>query len=174
MFPGRIAAMLDARPPFPVSEEQSVVRHSVLLVLLLVPAPAMALGAEDVRFYGKLGNGELVRIGFLDDPQPWTGNAFLYGSPTPAAFRYCWGHAVDETPVSFECTSERGGAPTLIYKAVAPATGKPTAEYRAIARKAKLGDGSRRGDGTLLHVYECAVGCLPALPRRLFEVGMFD
>lgn len=154
----------------------------IVFLLLLVPSFALALGAEDVHFYGLRDDSSLVKLAFAGDPESWSENSFLYGSRTSPSFRYCWGVKKDETRVSFKCTSTKGTVPSLSYRVLDLSDAdlsfqsrRPElATYRTIANRARLGTGKHRGDGTLIKVYECAGGCTASAPRLLFEVGVFD
>lgn len=156
--------------------------HIVFLLLLLAPSFALALGAESVHFYGLRADSSLVKLDFVGDPESWSENSFLYGSRTSPSFRYCWGAKKDEIRVSFKCTSAKGTAPSLSYRALGlgdadlsfQSRRTELATYRTIANRAGLGTGAHRGDGTLIKVYECAQGCTASAPRLLFEVGIFD
>lgn len=153
-----------------------------MFLLLLAPSFALALGAEDVQFYGLRADSSLVKLDFVSDPESWSENSFLYGSRTSPSFRYCWGVKKDEIRVSFKCTSTKGTVPGLSYRTLSlgdadlsfQSRRPELATYRTIANRARLGTGKHRSDGKLINVYECAEGCTASAPRLLFEVGVFD
>ena len=150
--------------------------------LFLVPTLCFALGAEQVEFFGFGDNAELVQLSFKEDPQDWSGRNFIYGTSESGALSFCWTTRVNEVPIQFLCTSSKGNKPTLIYEALPisdqgahPPKGTPyEAEYKKLARKAKLGTGKKRGNGTVLAIYECTHRCSPGVPQRLYKVGRFD
>jgi len=148
--------------------------HYLATILLLVPTLAFASGAEDTEFHGRTAGGKLVKITFVEDGQPWSKRNFIYGSKTFGALAFCWAEKINEVRQSFLCTSSRGASATLTYVIVPQPEGSTRSEYKKIARLAKLGDGSQRGDGTLEAVYVCKRGCSPSVPRYVFEVTKHD
>ena len=60
-------------------------RAIVGLALLLAPLQAVAVGAEDTRYFGRNPAGELVQLDFLTDPESWAGEGSVYGSRSVAA-----------------------------------------------------------------------------------------
>ncbi len=150
--------------------------------LLCCPLACVALGADDTVFYGNLSNGQLLRLQFLSGPQPWSQQNFIYGAQASARLGLCWSLRVNEVRRSFVCTSTKGAAPELIYELLGSPDRPPTyadrtpqaAEYRAIAAKAKIGNGTKRGHGTLQAIYSCKSGCSPEAPKFLYEVANYD
>lgn len=156
-------------------------RHLTLCFLVL-PSVACALGVEDTEFYGLLEMDKVLKISFVDDPQPWSRQRPVYGSQSTAPFSFCWSEAVGEIRQSFVCAASRGAKPVLVYGVLGSPGKVPKynastpagQEYRSIAGKQKLGDGTKRGDGTLEAIYECKVGCSASVPRYIFEVAKYD
>lgn len=150
--------------------------------ILLAPTLCFALGAEDTEFHGVLDSGKQVRLQFKDDPQGGHERSFVYGTPAPGPLFRCWVTRVNEVPSQFSCSQTQGSKPQVVYDALPippqgahPPTGTPYAEeYRKLARQAPLGSGAVRGDGVVLTVYRCSVGCSSQTPPRLYEVGKFD
>ena len=157
-------------------------RVTVAAILLLAPLQAAAVGAEDSRFLGRTASGELVQLDFLTDPESWAGEGRVYGSRSVAALSFCSTVSRPETGDELHCAPARGQPATLVYRPLpagddAPAFDAPTPEgarYRSIAREAKLGNGDRRGDATLVRILACEKGCTKAVPRQLFEVATYD
>lgn len=150
--------------------------------LLCIPTLCAALGAEDTEFYGNLSSGQLVKLRLVGDPQPWSRQNFIYGAQGSAKLGMCWGQRVNEIRKSFVCTTSQGAEPALIYEYLGSPDRPPTygdrtpqgTEYRANAAKARLGDGTKRGHGTLEAIYYCKAGCTPETPRFLYEVAKYD
>jgi hypothetical protein len=150
--------------------------------LLFIPLYCAALGAEDTEYYGNLSNGQLLRLRLVSDPQPWSRQNFIYGAQGSTKLALCWNQRVNEVRRSFVCTSSRGIEPALVYELLGspdrpPSYGDQTlqgAEYRAIAAKAKLGNGTKRGHRTLEAIYSCKSGCTSETPKFLYEVATFD
>jgi len=148
--------------------------RNLTAVLLLFPALALASGAEDTEFHGQTASGALVKVKFVEDGQPWSKRNFIYGSKTVKAFAFCWAERINEVRQSFVCASSRGASAALTYAVVQKPEGSARSEYKQIARLAKLGDGSQRGDGTLEAVYVCKSGCSASTPTYIFEVTKYD
>jgi len=148
-----------------------------LSFLLLVPAAAFAIGVESTAYYGLVADKTVVKLAFRDDPTPWSKGNFIFGSTRHNPFAFCWTESVDEEPQSLVCRATPSGKPTVVYRALPYANGGPFynertaagAEYRAIAKRAKLGNGTRDNDEALVRVYVCDTGCSPAMPRYFFE-----
>ncbi len=166
-----------------------------LLAMLMFPTLAIAAGAEDTEYIGLLQNNKLARIRFVGDAAAWTKGNLIYGAAGHVAFKYCWrdsaklqntqsgepapnapsavGTTSAEAPVYFNCTSRKGANFSISYRSVATGT-EAKQLFANIAGRARLGNGSRRGDGSLTRVYECKLGCVAALPRLIFEVTHYD
>lgn len=155
--------------------------RSFACLLLLVPTLCAALGAESTLFVGFGEGGKLVQLMYKDDTQDWSDGP-LYGSFEPGALAFCWDTKVNEVPTKFSCTSSKEGKPLVVYDALPippngahPPRGAPYAdEYKKLSQKAKLGNGTERGDGIVLTIYKCSRGCSSAVPPRLYKVGMYD
>lgn len=154
----------------------------LILLLLLLPAVCHALGAEDTEFYARTRAGQVLRLKFVEDPQPWSGQNFIYGAAGTRSLSLCWSEKLNEVRKSFVCTTARGAAPALIYELLGTPDKAPTyndqspqaAEYRAIAGKARLGKGTERGDRVLEAIFVCKQGCSPEVPRYIYEVSTYD
>ncbi len=154
----------------------------VALSLLLAPLQATAVGAEDTRYFGRDQAGRLVRLDFLTDPESWAGEGSLYGSRSVAGLAFCAFVFRPEAPDELHCAPARSQPATVVYRAPAAGDDAPAfdapkpdaARYRSIAREAKLGNGDRRGDATLVRILACTQGCTPAVPGQLFEVAIYD
>ncbi len=154
----------------------------VLSIVLFVPLLCTALGAEDAEFYGNLPNGQVLRLRLLSDPQPWARQNFIYGAQSSAKLAFCWVERVNEVRKAFVCTSSKGTEPTLVYQLLGspdrpPSYGDQTpqaAEYRVIAARAKLGNGTKRGHGALEAIYACRAGCAQEAPKFIYEVSRYD
>ena len=141
-----------------------------------------ALGADDVEFYGRLTNNRILQLHFVQDPKPWSKNNFVYGSSENSKLALCWSERINEVRNLFVCTVAKGSAPSLVYELLGSPGRKPSfrsqrpegKEYRAISTKARLGDGTRRGNGILEAVYICKTGCDSSTPRHLYEVSKYD
>ncbi len=150
--------------------------------LLCMPALCAALGAEDTEFYGSSSNGRLLVLRLVSDPQPWSRQNFIYGAQGSDKLALCWSQRVNEVRKAFVCTTSKGTEPALVYELLGSLDRPPSyrdqtpqgAEYRAIAAKAKLGDGTKRGHGTLEAIYFCKAGCTPEVPKHLYEVAKYD
>ena len=174
-----------ARPllALPLLRKASASRRVVAAALLLLsPLQAAAVGAEDTRYLGRTASGELVQLDFLTDPESWAGEALVYGSGSVTALSFCSVPTRPEAGDELHCGPARGQSASVVYRALAagddaPAFDAPTPEgerYRSIAREAKLGNGERRGDATLVRILACTQGCTKAVPRQLFEVATYD
>lgn len=152
--------------------------NHVTATLLLVPSLCFALGAEDTAFYGIQSGGGLVKLSLVEPPPKELTGKWVYGSPSHPSLRYCWIKRIGEVPSKLLCVSKMVvGPPTVIYEVVQRVEGVgrvPVAEYRNIARRANLGSGKRRGDGTLKLIYECREGCSNDVPPRLYDVATYD
>ena len=154
----------------------------VFCFLLLAPLQAAAVGAEDTGYFGRNQAGGLVRLDFLTDPESWAGEGSVYGSRSVAALAFCSLVLRPDVADELHCAPARGQPATVVYRALASGDDAPAfsertpegARYRSIAREAKLGNGDRRGDGTLVRILACTQGCTPAVPRQLFEVALYD
>lgn len=168
---------------FPSLRRPSAGRHAIfVLSLLLAPLQATAVGAEDTRYFGRNQAGGLVQLGFLTDPESWAGEVSAYGSRSLAALAFCSFVLRPDVADELHCALARGQPATVVYRALAAGDDAPAfnartpegARYRSIAREAKLGNGDRRGDGTLVRILACTQGCTPAVPGQLFEVALYD
>lgn len=157
--------------------------HRAVFALSLLTASALchALGAEDTEFYGNLPGGLLLKLRLTSDPQVWSKQNFIYGT-SGTKLALCWSERVKEVRKSFVCTTTKGTAPTLVYALFGSPEHQANfsdqtpqgKEYRAIASKARLGDGTKQGDGTLAAIYVCKVGCSADTPTHLYEVAKYD
>ena len=92
-------------------------RH-ITLFLFLLPSAACALGVEDTEFYGLLEKNKVLKLSFVEDPQPWSKQRPIYASQSTAPFSFCWSETVGEVRKSFSCAANRGSKPTLVYGAL--------------------------------------------------------
>ena len=148
--------------------------HVRTAAILLAPSLALAAGAEDTEFYGRTSAGTLIKATFKEDGRPWSKGNFVYGSKASGSFAFCWTERVNEVRQSFVCAPSQGATASLVYAAVQDPDPVATSEYKQLARLAKLGDGTQRGDGTLEAVYVCKSGCSSSVPRYVFEVTKYD
>jgi len=157
-------------------------RSFLLALPLILPLLAIAAGAEDTEYIGSRPNNGLLRLKFAADPAPWTQGNFIYGTDDgPGLFKYCWPEsrrsvsaaAQAEVPVAFSCTREQGGKAAVVYRPV-ELSADARKLFADLARRAALGTGKQRGDGTLTRTYQCKQGCLPEAPQFIFEVTHFD
>ncbi len=155
----------------------------LLLLIPLMPILALASAAEDIDFYALQPNLQILKIGFLADPQPWSNHQFVYGSKQLKPFTVCWVDRLKEQRQSFSCSSAKGEQANLVYRVVGHPEEKapsftdttPAAQvYQHVAKIAGLGNGNKLGDGTLQAIYECQQGCSKSLPRYVFEVAHLD
>lgn len=149
----------------------------------LLPQLAFASAAEDIDFYALQSNHQILKIQFLDNPQPWSNHQFVYGSKQLKPFTVCWVDRLKEQRQHFSCSPAKGEKSNLVYRVVghpeekAPSFADTTPAavvYQHAAKIAGLGDGNKLGDGTLLAIYECQQGCSKSLPRYVFEVAHLD
>jgi len=148
-----------------------------LSLLLLLPAGAFAVGVEYTAYYGLSAGKTVVKLAFLDDPTPWSKGNFIFGNKRHKPFSFCWAESVNEVPQSLVCRASPTSKPSVVYRALPYSNGGPFynertaagAEYRAIARRAKLGDGTGDRGATLVSVYVCQTGCSAEMPRYFFE-----
>lgn len=140
----------------------------------LAPAVALAAGAEDTEFYGRTAAGTIVKVAFMEDGQPWSKTNLIYGSKVSGAFAFCWSEKINEIRQSFVCAPSRGATANLTYAVIQNPSPVVMSEYKRLARIAKLGDGTQRGDGTLEAVFACKSGCTSSVPRYVFEVTKYD
>jgi hypothetical protein len=149
---------------------------------LASPGIASAVGADQTEFYAwSPGNGP-IKVVFYGDPQPWSEGAHLFGSRDDKRFAWCWAPVRGEVPLSFKCASKRGQPAEFVWRYQRPLDGTPSfddnspiaAEYRRIARAAKIGNGKHRGDGTWIATFVCRQGCGPGVPRYVYEVAHYD
>jgi hypothetical protein len=151
-------------------------------LLFFVPTFCAALGAEDTLLVGFSEGEKLVQLGYKDDSQDWSDGSPVYGSSEPGVLAFCWGTKVNEVPTKFSCSPTKGSKPSIIYDALPiplegahPPKQAPYAdEYKKLSQKAKLGDGTKQGDGIVLTIYKCSHGCSSGVPPRLYKVGIFD
>lgn len=147
-----------------------------------LPGAAAAVGADQTEFYAWAPGGGLVKVVFYGDPQAWSDGAHLFGSRDDKRFSWCWAPVRGEMPLSFNCTSQRGRPAEIVWRYLRPLDGTPSfddntpiaAEYRRIARAARIGNGKRRGDGAWIATFVCRQGCGPGVPRYVFEVAHYD
>lgn len=158
-------------------------RTLLSLLIALMPMLAFASAAEDIDFYALQPNLQILKIGFLSDPQPWSNHQFAYGSKQRKPFTVCWVDRLNEQRQSFSCSSAKGEQANLVYHVVghpeqkAPSFKDRSAAakvYQQVAQLAGLGDGDHLGDATLQAIYECQQGCSKDLPRYVFEVIHLD
>ena len=174
---------MPARPTGPVRALwRRALATLALAAAVSAPGPAVAVGADETEFYAwQTGRGP-IKVVFYGDPQPWSEGAHLFGSRDDKRFAWCWAPVRGEVPLSFNCTSRKGGAAEIVWRYQRPLEGTPSfddnspiaAGYRRIARAAKIGNGKHRGDGTWIATFVCQRGCGPDVPRYVFEVAHYD
>jgi hypothetical protein len=150
-----------------------------LLAPLLACSGAVAATAEQTEFHAWTPQAGPIKVVFFGDPQPWSEGAHLFGSRDDRRFAWCWAPVRGGTPLSFKCTPGRGMPAAIVWRYLRPLGGPPahddnsplSAEYRRIARAARIGDGTHTGDGTWVATFTCRQGCRPGVPRYVFEVA---
>ncbi|WP_440224209.1 hypothetical protein ACQQ2N_03080 [Dokdonella sp. MW10] len=151
-------------------------------VACMAPPTCLALGVEDTAFVGLRDDGGLVRLAYKDDAPAGSPGGAVYGATSPASLAFCRATKVDEVAVRLSCASAPDRDPAIVYDALPipaqgmhPPQGAPYAdEYRELARAAKLGSGTQRGDALVQAIYVCSRGCTPEVPARLYQVGFHD
>jgi len=147
----------------------------------------LALGADSQEFVGVSKDGKLINIGFVSDPEEWTGNNWIYGSTSSPKFQYCWNNEVPSDASNpkfsprqsthFVCASKRGAKPTVFYKhgnySYSNRTGLRFKEAMADFVKAKKA-GYGRNREAIIEYYICDKGCDATMPIFIFEVGFED
>lgn len=156
--------------------------HLLALYLLLVPSLACALGAEDTEFFGLIETNTILKIAFVEDPQPWSKQHPIYGSPNSKPFSFCWVELLGQDRQCFTCANSRGSKPNVSYRILGSPNQSPKynaqtpagQEYLSITKKEGFGNGAKRGDGKLEAIYDCKTGCAAGVPRYIFEVAKYD
>jgi hypothetical protein len=145
----------------------------LVVAALLVPAVCLALGADNEMYVAMSSNGNITKMEYISDSEPWSDEGAVYGSASNAMFRYCWPVRIGSTLEHghFVCASKRGAKATLIYKTAnynrQPERPAGIRFNEAMRSYRKLGYNMNQ----LLDYYICDKGCDKKLPQFVFEVA---